>query len=111
MVARDHRLKPPLEQGVDNIVVMLHSFRIRLGSLAFGVDATPRERQPKSLEFSSLCEIGVLSKPTGTGRQDGSNDREASTEKSYVSSQRAVKQAMFAAAASDSGKIDIKKAA
>lgn len=88
MVKRDHRLKPPLEQSVDNIVVMLHSLRIRLGSLAFGVDATPRDRQPESLESSSFCEIGIISKPMGTGRQHGSNERESPTEELYVSSHR-----------------------
>lgn len=111
VVERDHRLKPPLEQGVDNIVVMLHSLRIRLGSLALGVDATPRKRQSESLKSSSLCEIGVLSIPTGTGRQCGETVvvKMKPPRRSRMSSTEAIKQALLVAAASESGKFDGKK--
>ena len=64
MVKSHHRLESPLQQGVDDVVVVLHPLGVGLVSFPLWVDAAPRERQAEAVEPGGLCEVGVLLVPT-----------------------------------------------
>ena len=64
VIKRHHRLESPLQQGVDDVVVVLHPLRVGLVALPLGVDATPRERKAEAVEPGGLGEVGVLLVPS-----------------------------------------------
>ena len=82
MVECHQRLQPPLQEGIDHVVVMPDSLRVRFGSLALRVDPAPRERKPEALESRSLREVGVLLIPAATPRVR--SDNRAGNERSHL---------------------------
>lgn len=64
MIKCHHWLEPPLQQGVEDVVVVLHPLGVGLVSFPLRVDAAPRERQTKAVEPGGLGEVGVLLVPS-----------------------------------------------
>lgn len=60
VVKRHHRLQSPVDHRVEDIMIVLYTFCVGFIALSFGIDAAPRERNPKGVEAGRLHELGIL---------------------------------------------------
>lgn len=63
VIQRDHRLEPPLQQRVDDVMVVLYALGVGFVPLPLRVDAAPRDAHPKPLETGVLGKVGILLVP------------------------------------------------